>query len=305
MPKLDRVLGYTRLADADLQPPTAQGVFFEPADTETGAWVAHDLITGGCGVLDLGSGSGAAAAAMARSGAGHVHGVDGSAASVEWAQRHYASTGDGPRVTFAHGDFARLTSGQLLDTAQEPLPARLVVTSNPPYVPLAESADRRRSIGGGLDGLRCAPAVIGHAVALRGDLGLTVGSYSSPAKAVRMLAAAGFRIETVTLAPLALGEFTARHQDRINALEQAGEAVLWRRAHNPDSYFIVGLACRLGTGSTPGPRPLSAQGLLEILRTAARASTPQLETLDELDGEVWDGTVRVLELPQPSLRNHW
>ena len=305
MPKLDRVMGYLRLADADLQPPTAQGVFFEPADTEAGAWVAHDLITEGCGVLDLGSGSGAAAAAMARSGAGHVHGVDGSAASVDWAQRHYASDGDGTRVTFAHGDFVHLTSSQLLDTAPEPLPAPLVVTSNPPYVPLAESADRRRSISGGLDGLRCAPAVIGHAAALRGDLGLTIGSYSSPAKAVHLLAAAGYRVETVTLAPLALGEFTMRHLDRINTLEQSGEAVLWLHAHNPDSYFIVGLACRRGTGSTAGPQPLSAPGLLEILRTAARASTPQLETLDELEGEVWDGTVRVLELPQSSLRNHW
>ncbi|WP_059010056.1 methyltransferase domain-containing protein [Streptomyces specialis] len=238
-----RVLTYQHLTAGDLIPPPSPRVFFDPADTETGVWVARDLITEGCSVLDLGAGSGAAAAAMARAGAARVHGVDSGPESVAWAAEHYASPGGDPRVTIAQADFARLTTDELLATVPGPLPRPLVVTSNPPYVPLAERADARRpSISGGADGLKWVPAIIGHARALGSDLGLTVASYSTPRRAAHLLRTAGYRIAGITLCPLPLGEFTLRHLEQILALEQSGEAVLWRRPDDP-------------TPPPPPPRP--------------------------------------------------
>lgn len=309
MPNLTRVSGYTRLTDADLVPPASDGIFFEPADTEIGAWVGHDLVTPGCGLLDLGSGSGAAAAAMSRSGAGHVHGIDASADSVAWASKHHAVEGPGARVTFALADFSLLDSGQLLATAPQPLPRPLVVTSNPPYVPMAEETEDKRSITAGPDGLRWAPAIIAHARALRCDLGLTIGSYSSPATAVSLLRDAGYRVRAVTLCPLGLGDFTLRHMERTAALEERGEAVLWRREHEPPAYFITGLACRrAGSGPAPTTEPrdeLTGEGLMDLLRTAARSSTTRLEALDDVGANLWPGAVRVVDLPTADHRNHW
>ncbi|QEV16256.1 methyltransferase domain-containing protein [Streptomyces alboniger] len=312
MPHLTRVSGYTHLGVADLVPPPSEGIFFEPADTETGAWVGHDLLTPGCGLLDLGSGSGAAAAAMSRSGAGHVHGIDASADSVAWADKHHAADRTGARVTFARADFSLLDSLRLLATAPRPLPRPLVVTSNPPYVPMTEeveAAEGKRSISAGADGLRWAPVIIAHARALRCDLGLTIGSYSSPATAVEMLRDAGFRIRTVTLCPLDLGDFTVRHIERTATLEERGEAVLWRREDEPPAYFITGLACRWtgsGRAQTPEtPDELTGEGLMDLLRTAARSSTPRLETLDDTGADLWPGAVRVVDLPTADHRNHW
>ncbi|GGR26999.1 methyltransferase domain-containing protein [Streptomyces netropsis] len=306
MPNVSRVLAYKHLLADDFVPPTSPQVFFEPADTEIGVWVAHDLITEGCSVLDLGSGSGAAAAAMARAGAARVHGVDAGAETVTWATDHYASR-DGGRVTIARGDFSVLSTHELLATAPAPLPRPLVVTSNPPYVPLtAHADDRRRSIGGGTDGLKWAPAIIGHGRVLRSDLGFTIGSYSTPRKAVRLLESAGYRVESVTLCPLPLGEFTLSHMEQVLALEEQGEAVLWRTEHEPPAYFIVGLACRwAGADATRAPGRLTADGLLELLRTAARSRTSRLETLDGRRPEGWRGQLRVLDLPPAAVRHHW
>jgi release factor glutamine methyltransferase len=312
MPNVTRVSGYVRLTDADLVPPPSSSIFFEPADTETGAWVGHDLITPGCGLLDLGSGSGAAAAAMSRSGAGHVHGLDVSADSVAWAAEHYAVDRPGARVTFARADFAALDPGRLPATAPRLLPRPLVVTSNPPYVPMAGTAGDRRSVTGGPDGLRWVPAIIRHAATLSCDLGLTIGSYSSPATAVRLLREAGYRVETVTLCPLQLGDFTVRNFGRTAALEERGEAVVWRRTGEPAAYFVVGLACRRtgtrGTGAGGGPgdpaRELTGEGLMDLLRDAARSSTTRLEALDDAGAARWPGAVRVVDLPVAEHRNH-
>ncbi|MFF8382133.1 methyltransferase domain-containing protein [Streptomyces kanasensis] len=309
MPDLTRVSGYTHLTDADLVPPPSDGIFFEPADTETGAWVGHDLVTPGCGVLDLGSGSGAAAAAMSRSGAGHVHGIDASADSVAWANKHHAVERPGARVTFARADFSLPDSRGLLATAPQPPPRPLVVTSNPPYVPMAEDAEDKRSITAGPDGLRWVPAIIAHARALRCDLGLTIGSYSSPATAVNLLRDAGYRIRTVTLCPLELGDFTVRHMERTTTLEERGEAVLWRRADERPAYFITGLACHwTGSGrarTTGAPDELTGTGLMDLLRTAAGSATTRLETLDGAGADLWPGSVRVVDLPPADHRNHW
>ncbi|MGK5534381.1 hypothetical protein, partial [Streptomyces sp. URMC 129] len=157
----------------------------------------------------------------------------------------------------------------------------LIVTSNPPYVPLAPRADARRpSISGGPDGLKWAPAIIGHARTLDSDLGLTIASYSTPRKAVRLLRDAGYRVHSITLCPLPLGDFTLRHMEQILALEQNGEAVLWRRPDDPvPAYFILGLACRRTASADAHPDP-TGDDLMRLLRTAARSRTPRLETLD-------------------------
>jgi release factor glutamine methyltransferase len=324
VPNVSRVYAYEHLTERDLIPPTSPRVFFEPADTEIGVWVARDLITDGCSVLDLGSGSGAAAAAMARAGAGRVHGVDAGAETIAWATEHYASREGDSRVTFAQADFVRLSANDLLATAPLPLPPPLVVTSNPPYVPLAAQAGAlRHSISGGTDGLRLAPAIIGHASALCCDLGLTIGSYSSPSKAVRLLESAGYWIHAVTLCPLPLGEFTLRNMAQTLALEERGEAVLWKATQDTPSYFIVGLACRWmdmagrtarSTQGSDGVRPperLTGEGLLHLLQTAARSHTVELEALEALDGlaglssDGWSGPLRILVLPGATARHHW
>ncbi len=320
MPNVSHVFAYEHLTECDLIPPTSPRVFFEPADTEIGVWVARDLITEGCSVLDLGSGSGAAAAAMARAGAGRVHGVDAGAETVAWATEHYASREGDCRVTFACADFVRLSADDLLATAPFPLPRPLVVTSNPPYVPLAaRSSGLRHSISGGTDGLRLAPAIIGHGGALRCDLGLTIGSYSSPRKAVELLESAGYWIHAVTLCPLPLGEFTVRNLEQVLALEKRGEAVMWRTAQDTPSYFIVGLACRWmdmaertarfkqdsDSDGVRDPERLTGDGLLHLLRTAARSHTAELEALDGLPLDGWSGPVRILVLPGATARHHW
>ncbi|MFI1973253.1 hypothetical protein BLA24_06165 [Streptomyces cinnamoneus] len=307
MPNVSRVQTYEHLTGQDFVPPGSPQVFFEPADTEIGVWVVKDLVTAGCSVLDLGSGSGAAAAAMARAGATRVHGVDSGAETVAWAEKHYASHDGDRRVTFALGDFAAMTTERLLATAPTPLPRPLIVTSNPPYVPLTLRADaQRRSISGGTDGLKWAPAIIGHGRELRSDLGLTIGSYSTPRKAVRLLEDAGYRVHAVTLCPLPLGEFTLSNIEQVLALEEAEEAVLWRTDGGTPRYFIVGLACRWTAGAGDGEAGrLSGEGLLDLLRTAARSHTSRLEALDGARPDGWQGPVRVLDLPVAEARHHW
>ncbi|MBB4893703.1 hypothetical protein FHS39_002734 [Streptomyces olivoverticillatus] len=307
LPPLTRVTAYEHLAAEDFVPPSSPWVFFEPADTETGVWVARDLITDGCSVLDLGSGSGAAAAAMARAGAARVHGVDSGPQTVAWATEHYASRSRRGQVTIAQGDFALMTTEELLATSPTWLPRPLVVTSNPPYVPLTAAADaRRRSISGGHDGLKWAPAIIGHGRALRCDLGLTIGSYSTPRTAVRLLEDAGYRIASITLCPLPLGDFTLEHIERVLALEEAGEAVLWRTGDATPAYFIVGLACRwAGAAAGTGEDRLTGEGLLRLLRTAARSRTTRLEALDEPGTGSPPVPLRVVDLPPAPVRRHW
>ncbi|WP_052862860.1 methyltransferase domain-containing protein [Streptomyces niger] len=312
MSNVTRVSAYRHLQECDLVPPGSSYVFFEPADTEIGVWVAADLFSEGCCVLDLGSGSGAAAAAMARAGAVRVHGVDSGAETVAWARAHYASPGVGP-VTFAQGDFSLLSSRELLATAPAPLHRPLIVASNPPYVPLTEGAAAlRRSISGAQDGLKWAPAIIGHAHALGSDLAFTIGSYSSPRKAARMLARAGYRIESVTLCPLPLGAFTLAHMEQVLDLEGEGEAVLWRAEGREPSYFVVGLACHrdgvdgrdAGRLSGSGAR-LTEDGLMAVLRAAARSRTSHLESLDEPGAPHVPVPLRVLDLPHAAVRHHW
>ncbi|MEV7193701.1 methyltransferase domain-containing protein [Streptomyces sp. NPDC093510] len=301
-----RVTAYRHLTPRDLDPPSSPQVFFEPADTEMGVWVAQDLIREGCLVLDLGSGSGAAAAAMARAGAARVHGIDSGEDTVAWARKHYASSGDDRPVTFSQGDFTALSPAELLATAPVPLRPPVVVTSNPPYVPLTAEADAlRRSVGGGTDGLKLIPAVITHGRALGDGLGITIGSYSSPRKAVGMLEAAGFAVHAVTLCPLPFGDFTRDHPDQVFLLEERGEAVVWRSGPYPLAYFIVGLACRKATEDGARTGRLTGEGLMDLLHTAARSRTSRLEALDEWASPRWAGPLRVVDLPQSTVRHHW
>ncbi|WP_329596137.1 methyltransferase domain-containing protein [Streptomyces pseudovenezuelae] len=307
---VSRVTAYTHLRAEDLVKPRSARVFFDPADTETGIWAAQDLITKGCGVLDLGSGSGAAAAAMARAGA-RVHGVDRGAETVSWASEHYASRSAEPQVTFAQGDFSTLSAEELTATVPGPLPRPLIITTNPPYVPLpAETNEPRPSINGGTDGLRLLPAIIEHCRALRSDLALTIGSYSTPRKAARLLTAAGLHIQAITLCPIALGEFTLSNMEQVRDLETKGEAVLWRRTPlETPAYFALGLACRWNEAAGPRKarpaRHWTGEDLIRLLRAAASSRAPRLEALDSLLPEDRPGPVRVLDLPAQADRHHW
>ncbi|MFI2345754.1 methyltransferase domain-containing protein [Streptomyces sp. NPDC019443] len=311
MLNVPRVPDYQHLQEDDLVKPTSARVFFDPADTETGIWAARDLITQGCGVLDLGSGSGAAAAAMARAGA-RVHGVDHGPETVAWASEHYTSQEGRSKVTFACGDFSVLSAEELLATAPNLLPRPLIITSNPPYVPFsAQVGEPLSSIGGGTDGLNLVPAIIEHCRSLRSGLALTIGSYSTPRKAVRMLEAAGLRICAITLCSLPLSQFTLRNIRQVLALEDEGEAILWRTGpHEQPAYFVIGLACRwsgeTGTRDDVRHRAHSAvRGLMRLLKAAAASRTPRLEALDGARLGGWPGSLRVLDLPDCVDRHQW
>lgn len=311
MPDISRVLAYKHLREDDLVRPTSAQVFFDPADTETGIWATQDLITEGCGVLDLGSGSGAAAAAVARAGA-RVHGVDRGTETVAWASERYASRGNNPRVTFALGDFSVLSAEELIATAPGPFPRPLVITSNPPYVPFpARKTAPRPSINGGTDGLRLLPAITEHCRSLQSDVALTIGSYSTPRKAVWLLETAGLRIHAITLCPLPLGDFTLSNIEQVRTLEKQGEAILWRRDPlEPPAYFAMGLACRWSRAAVPRDGGRQARhwtegDLMRLLQSAAASRTPRLEALDEVPPDDWPGPLRVLGLPARADRHHW
>jgi hypothetical protein len=101
------------------------------------------------------------------------------------------------------------------------------------------------------------------------------------------------------------------------ALEERGEAILWRTAQDTPSYFIVGLACRWmdiagraaqsrqGSDGARAPERLTGEGLLQLLQTAACSHTVELEALDGLPTDGWSGPLRVLVLPGTAERHHW
>ncbi|MCE0445160.1 methyltransferase domain-containing protein [Streptomyces tricolor] len=232
-------------------------------------------------MLDLGSGSGAAAAAIARAGAARVHGVDNGRQTLRWAERHYASA-DG-RVSFALGDYSVLSPRELLATAPGEPPRPLVVTSNPAYVAAARSGGPHPS----LDQRRRGRSEVGrvhHRPRPRPGRGPGADHrlLLDAARAAALLAEAGYRIAAVTLCPLPFGAFTRAHPERVLALEERGEAVLWRSGPDPLAYFVVGLACRRAdaAGQPDGGQPGGGQELLDLLHTAARSATTRLESLD-------------------------
>ena len=248
---LDRVTAYRHLTAADRDPPDRRGIFFDPVDTEVGAWATVDLFEEESTVLDLGSGSGAAAAAVARDGprprGGHLRG-----------ERPVGVRAPRPRRAHPAG---HLRPGRLRRRNARPRPVatppvRLpdVIASNPPYVPVPPvEGSGRVSIDGGPDGLRLVRMVVGHAEALGSALSLTIGSYLVPRQAAALLAGHDYRIAGLTLAALRLGDYTVRHSDRVLALEAAGEGPLLRTDDGTVSYLCVGLSCRR---ARPAGRPL-------------------------------------------------
>lgn len=296
-----RVSTYRHLRPADRVPPGRPHVFFDPVDTEIGVWATADLIRPDRTVLDLGSGSGAAAAAAARAGARHVHGVDISDDSVTWANEHYAVAGDEGRVSFGRADYSALSSAELLAACPFPNPPD-VVTSNPPYVPLpSPEGGSRTSIDGGADGLRLVRHVVGHAAALRADLAVTIGSYTSPRHAAALLHDHGYRLSALTLGALRLGDHTNDNIARVRDLEADGEAPLLRTDDGLPYYLVVGLSCRRQDG--PAAAALPPEDLLPLLRAACASRTPLLEALDSspLAARV---PVRIVDLPDESRRRH-
>ena len=239
-----RVSQYCHLNPFDRDPPPRSKVFFDPADTEVGVWATVDLVEPGSTVLDLGSGSGAAAGAVGRAGAAHVHGLDVSAESVDWACEHYGVDDGTRRVTFGLADYTLLSPAELLDTTPLSRPPD-VVASNPPYVPIPATAGRDRvSIDGGSDGLRLVRTVVRHAAELGSSLGLTIGSYSSVRLAASLLAESGYAITGLTLSALRLGAYTLRHPERVLELEAMGEGPLLRPDDGAVYYLILGMSCR-------------------------------------------------------------
>ena len=301
---IERVHGYVHLGEDDLEAPAAAHVFFDPADTEVGAWLGADLLTPGGTVIDLACASGAAAAAMVRAGAGHAYGVDIAAESVAWARARYGCSIPGRRVSFVVGDFLAM-SWEALRRACPADPPPSVLTSNPAYVPLRGAGPFPLSIDGGSDGLKFVPAIVGHARALRVDLGLTLGSYSSPERAAELVTEAGFCIEGLTLAALPLGPFTRAHPEAIRDLVSAGCAALWRDGQDQPGYLIIGMTCRRRTSPCVRPHASPAE-VFAIVSAACASYGPELEGLDPLvaGGRVVI-QVRVLVLPDPATRQHW
>ncbi len=297
---VERWFDYRHLSADDRRPPDVDGVFFDPADTEVGVWAAADLVRPGATVLDLGSGSGAAAAAVARAGAAQVHGLDVSAASVDWASEHYRSSA----VTFGRGDYTLLTPDGLVGAAPFGRPPD-VVMSNPPYVPVPAPppGTTRVSIDGGTDGLRLVRVVVAHAAALGSALALTIGSYTSVRRAAALLAESGFGISGITLSALRLGDYTLRHSERVLDLERRGEAPLLRTGDGAVHYIIVGLSCRRVATTGHGGRRIAPDDLLALLRLACGSATVALEALDG-PGFAFPVPVRVLVLPDEPGRLH-
>ena len=265
--------------------------------------MGSDLIKPGCTVFDLASGSGAAAAAFVRFGAGHAHGIDISQESVAWAKQNYCSPVYRGRLSFAIADFLALSTDELVATCPG-RDAPHVIVSNPAYVPLSpDEGAALKSIYGGPDGLKFVPSIIQHAIRLGADLGITVGSYSSPRRAAQLIAGAGYSIRKITLAALPLGEFTKANPERIMDLERAHEATLWRPAGSDQTgYLIVGLACVHDAAQSA----FSPEELMALLSRACSSRTKSLEALHDLDEPaLGDVSVRVLELPDPPARLHW
>jgi release factor glutamine methyltransferase len=300
-----RVFGYCHLMPADLHAPRRSGIFFDPADTEVGIWATADLLKPGCTVLDLGSGSGAAASAVARAGAGHVHGLDISQNSVLWASQHYASQTNNERVTFAVADYANLSSSQLLDSCPFNSPPT-VIAANPPYVPVSRPRGSKKvSIDGGSDGLHLVRLIVCHAAAMRSDLGLTIGSYSSPLTAARVLDEFGYKIFNVTLSALRLGDYTMKNMERVLALEARGKGPLLRAEDGVVYYIVVGLSCRRVPNSTVSSSnpTLTAEELLALLQLACQSRTVSLDAF-EASSVAWPVPIRILVLPDEPLRHH-
>lgn len=293
-----RITRFRHLTPPDLLRPRLPNVFFDPIDTEVGIWATVDLIEPGCTVLDLGSGSGAAALAVARAGAGRVHGVDIAEDSVRWATDHYMAATDGARVSFSVADYSALTTPQLHACCPfETAPS--VVTSNPPYVPLA-TAEKRVSIDGGPDGLRLVRHVVRHAGTFDSDLAITIGSYTTPRAAIALLCASGYRIAGVTLGALPLGDHTVQNLQRVTELAASGEGPLLD-VHGVTHYLVMGLSCRRIRGSAePGP---TAEDVLALLHLACTSTTTRLEALDNasLAGMV---PLRVVTLSDTIGRHH-
>jgi hypothetical protein len=286
------------LTEEDRRPPDRPDVFFDPVDTEAGIWATVDLLEPGRTVLDLGSGSGAAAAAVARAGASHVHGLDISAGSVEWACERYGARSE--RVSFAVGDYTGASATGLLDGLPfEPPPD--VVSSNPPYVPVPPPPEgsRRVSVDGGPDGLRLVALVVRLAAAIGSDLALTIGSYSSPRAAACLLRECGYRISSVTLSALALGAYTVQNMERVAELERRGQGPLLRTPDGIVHYLVLGLSCRRVTEASPSD--LAPEQLLDLLHLACRSPTVALEALDRAASPV---PVRILVLPDEPRRHH-
>ncbi|MGH2707369.1 MAG: methyltransferase domain-containing protein, partial [Actinomycetota bacterium] len=302
--RVERIFGYRHLTEADLSPPPGPHVFFDPVDTEVGVWATVDLIGEGSTVLDLGSGSGAAAAAVARAGARRIHGLDISRESVKWASENYSRDTGGARVTFGVGDFSKLSTSELIEIFGAPAPA--VVTSNPPYVPVVPPAGQRKvSVDGGPDGLRWVRVIVRQAAGLGSDLALTIGSYSSPRIAARLLAESGYGIRSVTLGALPLGDFTLSHMDQVLRLEEEGEAPLLRGEDGVIRYVIVGLSCRR-VEEKAGDAPdlgFAPDDLLSLLNLACRSRTGALEALDAAPA-TWPFPVRIVVLPDSPVRRH-
>jgi SAM-dependent methyltransferase len=272
-------------------------MFSDPTDTEVGVWAACDLITSGCLVLDLGCGSGAAAAAFLRFGAGVVIGIDISDHSIAWAQRHYAAA-YGDRLLFAEHDY-RLSSTSELVSSTSTKDIAVVLASNPPYVPLPTRGSHLKSIYAGEDGLQMIPDVLRHALTLNADIGLTIGSYSSPRRVLQLLLDSGYGVTKITLAALELGDFTRRNPENIVELEKQGEAVLWRGSATV-GYLVVGLSCKRGFQGR-----LSPNHLMQLL---GRASMSRCKTLELVSvsclPEIQVPPVRILVLPEKMERHH-
>jgi release factor glutamine methyltransferase len=170
-------------------------------------------------------------------------------------------------------------------------------------VPLpSQPQPARVSIDGGADGLALARVVTRLAAEIGADLAITLGSYSSPREAARLLAAHGYEIASVTLSALRLGAHTIANASRVLELDASGEGPLLRTGDGPPHYVVMALSCRRAAagGGRAGPSP---DELLETIRHACRSRSVELEALNVLPGG-WQIPIRILVLPDEPHRHH-
>ncbi len=302
----ERLNVYTHLIPSELDYVGNKKIFFDPPDTEVGCWVGNDLMkdyTENSVVLDLGSGSGATIASFIRNKAQFAVGLDISEDSLDWSRTQYTGGSYKGKTKFLKLDFLKFASDTLAMMLKDhQIPN--IVTSNPPYVPMVLKNDEKlASIYGGEDGLLYFHPALQYALHFKAAFGITLGSYSSIKTVTRLLASSGYVIKSVTLSVLPFSEPTVSNFSQIEKLLHSGEALIWNKGNNiPYGYIIIGIAAKyVGVSQKP-----KVDFLFDLLKVACSSNTTALEKLEDgLFAESYGGTLRVLELPQPSKRSHW
>lgn len=293
---IQRVTKFTHCDTSIIARPDNADLFYLPEESEMLGWIGNDLITKDSVVLDLGSGLGMTSSSYLKSGASRVYGVEIMPKAVECSSKMFSDSTTTPSITFVELDYKKASPEELSKAWGKNAPPT-VVLSNPPYTPSDElGVDiKGETANGGVNGLAFYPTVINHAFTLDADLGVVLGSFSSPKKLVDLLGGCGYEIFSITLSALPFGFFSGKNMRHLLALESKGQAVLWRPNNKePEGYLNIGLAARLCSAA------ISEQNLCRIkdefwnlLKVASTSETSALENIKEITTQF---QVRILNL---------